>query len=93
MLPFTKKHWSCNNMKFEGIFGQAALYIHDIPSAQIQLRLHFLLVYRDHPLSFAIKSWVFVEYFLLVKMFLFVLRLLRRVRYACIKSLGILKLI
>lgn len=23
MFPFTKKHWPCNNMESEGLFGQA----------------------------------------------------------------------
>lgn len=86
MFPFTEKHWPCNNMEFEGLFGQTAFYIHGIPSAPIQLRLNFLLVFRDHFLSFFIKSWVFMEHSLLVKMFLFVLRLLRIARYVCIKG-------
>lgn len=33
MLPFTEKHWPCNNVEFEGLFGQAAFYIHGVPSA------------------------------------------------------------
>lgn len=85
MLPFTEKHWPCNNIELEGLFGQAAFYIHGVPSAPIQLRVIFFLVFRDHFLSFFIKSRVSMKHVWLVKMFLFVLRLLRIAGYVCVK--------